>query len=636
PSNSNGAAYADLDNDGDLDLVINNINQPAFIMQNESQKENDNHYLQLKLEGEAGNTQGIGARVRLFAGDQQQRLEQYASRGYLSSVSPVLHFGLGTATKIDRLLITWNNGKSQELTDVSADQLLVLKETDASASSASVGLTASNALFSKITTPVAHTDPILTFRDFDRQPLLMSELSYDGPVMAAADVNQDDLEDLFIGGTVGQSGTLYLQQRNGKFSPVSTPDLEADRFSDDAAAVFFDANGDSYPDLYVGSGGYHDLQADDPRLQDRLYLNDGSGHFTRAGGALPDRYTSTGAVAVQDINGDGNSDLFIGGRLVPGRYPESPGSYLLINDGMGHFSDQTGPMAPELQELGMVTDAIWTDMNADGTAELVVVGEWMPITVYGLDNGRLVNKTTEYFDREFKGLWHTVAVGDFNGDQRPDLIVGNIGNNTQFQVSAEEPAELFYKDFDGNGSVDPIFCYYIQGKSYPYVTRDEMLGQLSGLRSRYTTFESYANAGIGDIFASEELRGAGHLEADYMKTAMFLSGADGRLQVAGLPPEAQYAPVYTIAVLDADGDGIDDILLCGNNSHAKLRLGKLDANYGVLLRGDGTGGFAYVPQPESGFQLRGDVRSVIKIDDTLLFGINEGKVECYKINNRVQ
>jgi hypothetical protein len=636
PSNSNGAAYADLDNDGDLDLVINNINQPAFILQNESRRENDNHYLQLKLEGAGANTNGIGARVQVFSGDQQQSLEQYPSRGYLSAVSPVLHFGLGSATQVDRLVITWNNGKSQEMTNVPADQVLVLKESDASGSADGSVLLETPSLFTQIPAPVDHIDPVLPFRDFDRQHLLISELSYSGPVMAAADVNQDGLEDLFIGGTVGRPGTLYLRQRNGNFSAVSVQDLMADAASDDAAVAFFDANGDDYPDLYVGSGGYHDLRPDDPRLQDRLYLNDGGGHFTKATGALPDIYSSTGSVAVQDVNADGFPDLFIGGRMVPGRYPESPGSYLLINDGKGRFSDQTGRYAPELQQLGMVTDAAWTDLNGDASPELIVVGEWMPVTVYSLQDGRLVNKTAEYFDQEYKGLWNTLEVEDLNGDQRPDLVIGNMGTNTQFQVSVEEPAELYYKDFDGNGSVDPIFSFYIQGQSYPYVTRDEMLGQLSRLRSRYTTFESYANATVADIFASEELRNAGHLEANYMKTALFLSGADGKLEAAELPIEAQYSPVYTITVIDADGDGIDDVLLCGNNSHAKLRLGKMDANYGVLLRGDGRGGFTYVPQLESGFSLRGDVRSAVQIKDILLFGMNEGKVESYKRQYREQ
>lgn len=636
PSNSNGAAYADLDNDGDLDLVINNINQPAFIMQNESQRETDNHFLQVKLVGEGANTHGIGTEVQLFTGDQQQSLEQYPSRGYLSSVSTILHFGLGSTTTVDRLVVTWPSGKSQELTQVSADQVLTLKEIDATGTNGVTATSDVDPLYTKITTPLVHTNPVLSFRDFNRQPLLLSELSYEGPVMAKADVDGDGREDIFIGGAVGQPGTFYLQQQNGKYRKIATSAPETDRASDDGALAFFDANGDTYLDLYVGSGGYHDFQIDDPRLQDRLYLNDGNGDFTKAVDALPQLPFSTGAVAVQDVNQDGAPDLFVGGRLVPGRYPESPGSYLLINDGKGKFTDQTETLAPELRQMGLVTDAQWADMNGDGSPELVVVGEWMPITIYGLESGKLVNKTADYFDRAYSGLWNTVAVSDFNGDGKPDLLAGNIGTNTQFRASPEEPAQLHYKDFDDNGSVDPVFSFYIQGKSYPYVTRDEMLGQLSGLRSRYTSFESYANAGINDIFAAEQLRDAGLLDINHTETTLFLSNGTGKLQASDLPLEAQYAPVYTITVMDADADGNNDVLLCGNNSHSKLRLGKFDANYGLLLRGDGRGGFTAISQSASGFHLRGDVRSVLKMEDVLLFGLNEGNVVAYQRAQQLQ
>lgn len=629
PSNSNGAAYADLDNDGDLDLIVNNINQPAFIFRNEAQGLLDNNYLQVRLEGAGKNTDGIGTKVIIRHDGQSQILEQYLSRGYLSTVSPVLHFGLGSASTIDSLTVIWPNGKQQLLTNVKANQVLDLSEADATENWSPSAKPA--ALFTEVSSPVQHEEPVMQVRDFDRQPLLISELSYLGPFMLQEDLNGDGREDVYVGGGKDQAASLYLRQENGGYSPAEIPVFNADRASVDGSAVAFDANGDGHPDLYVTSGGYHDFVPADPRLQDRLYLNDGSGNFTKASAALPDMPVSKSTVVAKDINGDGSEDLFVGGRVIPGRYPETPSSYILINDGSGKFTDQTEAIAPGLGQLGMITDAAWADLDQDGTEELIVVGEWMPITVYRLNNGQFVNSTTDFFEREYLGWWNTLAIDDLNGDNQPDLVLGNIGTNTQFRASMEEPSEIYFADFDNNGSVDPIFCFYIQGKSYPYVTRDELLGQLSGLRSRYTNYKDYAELTIGDIFASEELRNAKRLEANFMETALFLSN-NGKLAPAALPLQAQYAPVYTVTVLDYDQDGNKDLLLCGNNTHAKLRLGRFDANYGVLLKGNGRGQFEYIDQQTSGFALKGDVRSVIRLDDTLIFGMNEGPVKAYRRN----
>lgn len=629
PSNSNGATYADLDNDGDLDLVVNNINQPAFIFQNESTSRLDNHYLRVKLQGSDKNTQGIGARVTVHYAGQQQSLEQYPARGYLSSVSPVLHFGLGTVAQVDSVMVVWPNGTQQLLTGVKADQTLELSAADANDkwSPSNSGAT----IYTEVASPVQHQEPKMQVRDFDRQPLLLSELSYLGPFMLQADLNDDDLADVYVGGGKDQSASVYLQDEAGRYAPVDIPAFTADAAFVDGAAVAFDANGDGHTDLYVASGGYHDFTETDPRLQDRLYLGDGQGHLTRAQNALPDMLVSKSTVLAKDINGDGNTDLIVGGRVIPGQYPVTPASYVLINDGNGKFTDETEAIAPDFSQLGMITDAAWVDLDADGREELIVVGEWMPITVFRLNDGKLEKHTEDFFSREYVGWWNTIETADLNGDDRPDLVLGNVGTNTQFRVSSEEPAEIYYADFDDNGSVDPIFCYYIQGKSYPYVTRDEMLGQLSGLRSRYTTYKDYADLTIGDIFASEELRNAGRLEANFMETALFLSGGD-KFTPGRLPLQAQYAPVYTVTVLDYNEDGRQDLLLCGNNTHAKLRLGRFDANYGVLLRGDGQGAFEYIDQEKSGFMLKGDVRSVIQLENTLLFGMSEGAVKAYRKN----
>ncbi|HXL55806.1 MAG TPA: VCBS repeat-containing protein, partial [Chitinophagaceae bacterium] len=304
---------------------------------------------------------------------------------------------------------------------------------------------------------------------------------------------------------------------------------------------------------------------------------------------------------------------------------------LLHNDGKGHFTDATAPIAPALQKIGMVSDAAWIDINGDKKKDLIVVGEWMPVTVFINNNGKLENRTKDYFDKEYSGWWNKLSVGDFNNDGKPDLIIGNMGLNTQCRASDKGPAEMYFKDFDDNGSVDPILCFYIKDTSYPYVTRDELFDQLSMMRTRFPDYKSYANATIKDIFTEEELKDVSHLQANYFKTAYFESGAHGRFHEKTLPRQAQFSPVFTITQLDYDKDGNKDLLLCGNINRARLRFGKCDANYGILLHNDGKGNFSYISQQQSGFHLWGDVRSVIEINNTLLFGINQSDMKAYKL-----
>ena len=628
-SNSNGAAYADLDNDGDLDLVVNNINQTAFIYQNESREQTQSHYLSVMLKGEGMNTQGLGANVDIYANGKRQSLVQIPTRGYLSSVSPVLHVGLGEINKIDTLEIEWMSGKKQWLYDVQADQIITLFEKDASTQK--IPTRPSKAIFTESNPPIDYEYPTLEINDFYRQPLLISEFSFSGPSMAKGDLNGDGKEDVLVGGAIGQETSLYLQTGNSRFIRKNISAFEADLAHEDAALAIFDANGDGHADIYIASGGYHNIDPRSNLLQDRLYLNDGQANFSKAEKALPPMPVSTATVAVHDIDGDGDTDVFAGSRVIPGRYPETPESYLLINDGKGSFSDQTQQLAPELAKAGMITDAAWTDLDGDNRAELIVVGEWMPVSVFGMRNAKLENRTSDFFDKAYKGWWNTLTITDINKDQKPDLLIGNMGTNTQFSVSDAEPAEMYYSDFDNNGAVDPIFCYYIQGISYPYVTRDELLQQLVSLRSRFTSYESFAGVTMEEIFGAEGLAKAGYLEANHMQTSLFLSNGSGKYSLSELPIQAQYSPIYTISVLDYDADGHKDLLLCGNNSHTKLRLGKFDANYGCLLKGDGKGGFQYIPQTTSGLQLRGDVRSVIQLNDKWLFGINQGTLISYEL-----
>ena len=631
PSNSNGAAYADLDNDGDLDIIVNNINQPAFIYQNESSNDRDKHYLQVKLQGEGLNTQGIGARVTISSGGKKQYLEQMCTRGYLSSVSPVLHFGLDKGLRVDSITIDWVSGKKQVLTNVDADQLLTLEEKNA-LSTRKNSIELSKAIFKEVTSPLNYQHPKLVINDFKRQPLLLSQMSFSGPCLVKGDVNGDTLEDIYVGGGNGTAGILFIQQKGGSFLRKTIAAFEADKQYVDADAAFFDANGDGHNDLYVASGGYHSFQIDDPLLQDRLYVNDGKGNFTRQRDALPEMLVSKGCVAVDDVNKDGHLDVFVGGRVVPGRYPETPSSYLLINDGHGKFTDQISSIAPSLQKLGMICDALWVDVNKDQNKDLVVAGEWIPVSAFINEGNKLNDETTKYFGKTYTGWWNKISAGDFNNDNNTDLIVGNVGINTQFKASDSEPVEMYYKDFDNNGSVDPILCFYIQGKSFPYVTRDEMLEQIVSLRKRFTTFASYADVTLSDIFKPEELSGSGHLKVNHMETTLFTSDSTGKFTPTSLPVQAQYAPVNTITILDFNSDGNNDLLLCGNSSNTKIKMGKFDANYGVLLKGDGKGKFEYVDQKVSGFKVRGDVRSVLEINSVLLFGINEQSPKAYRMN----
>ncbi|MDQ2721606.1 MAG: VCBS repeat-containing protein [Bacteroidota bacterium] len=629
PSNSNGAAYADLDNDGDLDLIINNINQPAFIYENETNKQSKANYVEINLKGTTGNTQGIGAKISIYSKGRQQYLEQMPSRGFQSSVSPVLHFGLGSDSEVDSLRVIWLGGRQQMLTHVKANQFITLDKKNATSPGKIVK--AITPLFHEVKSPIDFSGQSNTINDFLRQSLLINPMSFFGPCLVQADVNGDGLEDVFAGGGNGEPGALYLQQKNGQFIKKSESAFDADKMSEDVDAVFFDANGDGFIDLYVCSGGYDDYTPDDALLQDRLYLNDGKGNFIKSTDALPVMHTSTSCARVGDANGDGYPDLFVGGRVIPGRYPEIPESYLLINDGKGHFKNDIATISPALQKIGMVTDAAWMDLNNDGKKDLIVVGEWMPVSIFINTNGHLENKTKDYFDKNYSGWWNKLLVKDLNNDGKPDLVVGNLGLNSQCRVSDKEPADLYYKDFDNNGTIDPILCFYIQHKSYPYVTRDEMINQLPMTHKRFPTFKSYADATLKDIFTEDELKDAKHLQANVLGTSLFEFGSDGKFHEKALPLQAQFSPVFTITALDYNKDGNLDLLLCGNINHGRLRFGKSDANYGVLLKGDGKGNFSYISQRQSGFNIKGDVRSVININNDLLFGINQSAVRAYKL-----
>lgn len=631
-SNSNGAAYADLDNDGDLELIINNINQAAFVYQNQADALLDHHFLKLKLSGKERNTEGIGAKVWLYSKGKQQYQELATARGYQSSLPGILHFGLGTIEVIDSLRVVWLDGKQQMLYNVKTDQVLKLSQEDALGEF--IPQQKEEVYFEKVEDLIDFKATKKTPIDFKRQPLLINPLSFAGPCIAKADLNNDNLEDLYIGGAEGQAGILLFQKTDGSFMQQNSEVFEQDKMSEDVAALFVDINNDHLLDLYVGSGGYNNYMAQDTLLQDRLYINKGNGKFVKSFAALPDMFTSTSCVTASDINNDGFIDLFIGGRVIPGRYPEAPRSYLLINNMKGKFEDKTSQVAQDLVNPGMVTDAEWHDLDGDGKHELTVVGEWMPVSIFKNDNGKLVNDTKTYFEEEYSGWWNDLLIDDLNGDDVPELVIGNIGLNSQVKASAKEPASLYYDDFDDNGSVDPFLTFYVQGKDYPYVTRDELMRQMSSKRTSFPTYESYSEATIDDIFTKDELGKAERLSVERLETTVFTRKDGSKFEVSALPVQAQFSPVFTTISFDYNSDGYKDLLMCGNINQARLRFGKYDANYGILLQGNGEGQFTYIPQHKSGFNLTGDVRSIVEVDDQLIFSINGKGVEIYKIRKK--
>lgn len=632
---SSGASYADLDNDGDLDLVVSNQNANASIYRNRSREANKElHYLQVQLSGDGKNTRGIGAKVFAYVDGGVQYFEQMFTRGFQSSITDRIHIGLGKHERVDSIIVKWPRGNVTRLNNVAADQTLRIAESDATLNDVA-SLTNAQPLFSSVDNIISFTHVEQGFNDFKRQPLLMTMLTPCGPAMATADVNGDGRADLYAGGADGTPGQLFLQSADGTFQ---AGEVQFENRYTDSDAVFFDVDGDGDNDLYIVSGGYNDFKSGSLALQDRLYINDGKGKFTFAKDKLPPMGVAKSCVAVADYDRDGDLDLFVGGRVIPGEYPVIPESYLLENTG-GAFRRVEHERTGALTRAGMVTDAEWVDFNGDSWPDLIVAGEFMPIEVFINKEGKgFESETSHYFDEPMTGLWNRIVLHDFDNDGDMDLIAGNFGLNSQLDASASEPLELYYKDFDRNGSVDPILTHYIQHKPYPFPSRDELLDQMYSMRSKFTNYASYAKASLPNLFSKSDLKDAKVSRATTLETTYF-ENRDGKFVARPFPREAQFSPVYAIAVSDFDGDGKTDIVLAGNQSSIRIRLGVIDANFGQLFRGNGKGDFSYVRQPVSGFKLTGDARSLKTItvngEDYLLVGINNVGIATYRVNKRV-
>lgn len=627
-----GAAYADFDNDGDIDFVTNCMNDPAGLYRNTATENRLGNYLRIKLEGEGANKNGLGTRIKLSTGDQVQIQEVTSARGFMSCSENLAHFGLGNLTTVDQLEISWPNGKQQILTDVKTNQLLTVYQKEATGRSSQspkptllVESAANKGLDFK------HTEN--DFDDFKREILLPYELSHLGPCLAKADVNGDQLEDFYVGGAAGQEGRLYLQQAGGTFTKAPQQIWSVDKASEDVGALFFDANGDGNTDLYVASGG-NEFDAGSSALQDRLYLNNGKGSFSKSTGSLPKMNVSSSKAVAADFDGDGDQDLFVGGRQVPGKYGIIPRSFVLKNE-QGKFSDATAEIAPDLLEPGMVTDAMWTDFDGDNDLDLIVVGEWMPISFYKNENGKLANATTEMGMANTNGWWNCLTAADFDGDGDQDFIAGNLGQNIKYKASVDQPFKAYVKDFDENGSNDVYLGYYDQdGICYPVRGRECSSQQLPFIKQEFKSYNDFAHASIEQVLGSR-VEGAVAHEAKTFES-VYIENDKGTFIIKPLPKEAQISPVFGTACYDWNKDGHLDVLVAGNYYEREVETTRSDAGIGQILLGDGKGNFKAMRTTESGLKAYKDVRAVRLIfndkkQPMVLIANNDGPLELYTL-----
>jgi enediyne biosynthesis protein E4 len=634
PVHSNGSAYGDLNNDGALDLVVNNVNAPALIFKNNSRTfYPENNFLQLELIGQGMNTGAIGTQVRLLAGEDKFYMEKMPNRGFQSSVDPVLTFGLGGHSQIDEIQVQWPDGKISILKNIPTNQKLVLKWEEAEDLKDFIFFQKpSQQLFKKFNDQkilnYVHQENEMV--DFDRDRLTYHMLSTEGPKAAFGDVNGDGINDVYIGGAKGFAGKLYLGQADGRFIYSPQEVFEKDSYSEDMDASFFDANGDGHLDLIVASGG-NEFGFGAPDLADRLYLNNGKGKFTKSQDAIWGSLTnSTSVVKVIDVNQDGHADLFLGSRLIPFLYGVKASSTLLINDGKGNFTNQTATLAPELKEVGMVTDAAWADIDGDNVPDLVLVGEWMAPTIFKNVKGKLEKIAMPELD-SFKGWYQSIAVGDFNGDGMNDFILGNHGLNTRFKASTENPVKLFINDFDQNGSVDHVFTQKFGEKHIPYTLKHELEKQIPSIKKKFLKYSNYNDKALEDIFSPEQMKNTVIQEANYFSSAVMLNKGKGKFEINPLPRMAQRSWTYTILVTDLNEDGLQDLILAGNLSAAKPEVGQYDGSYGEVLLGKGDGTFTFWDNREHGLSLHGDIR-----DLHLLSQKGEKKLMVVKNNAAVE
>ncbi len=614
---SNGAAYADLDNDGDLELIVNNIDDFVTIHKNLSRENGSGNYLRIKLAGEEGNPQGLGAKIQIDHPSNQQYHEHTLTRGFQSTVEPYVHFGLGSDETVNSIKITWLDGKEQIIENIPANQSLEIKYQEASSPGQLTTTENTPGLFADVTSEsqIDYLHLENPYNDFQHEVLLPHIYSKNGPGVAVGDINGDDLDDFFVGGAINYSGAVYVQKEGGTFQRSDFYDAGTDIYMEDMGAVFIDVEGDGDQDLYVISGG-NEYREGSPRLQDRIYINDGTGKLRKDENAIPPITGSGSRVLPGDFDGDGDLDLFVGGNVVPGSYPLPAKSYLLRNDSDGasvKFSDVTSGLAPSLMEMGMVTDAEWLDFDADKDLDLVVVGEWMPITFLENTDGNFSDVTREVGDPNSAGWWYSIAKGDFDNDGDMDLVAGNLGLNYKYQASAEESFDVYANDFDGNGRLDIVLSYYNDGVQFPLRGRQCSSEQMPAISVKFPDYNSFAEATITDVYGQSDLESSLHYQARNFASSYIENKGNGKFELGNLPYEVQISSINDILVEDYDNDGNLDLVVAGNIYGAEVETTRNDAGFGQYLKGNGDGTFDPIPFTESGIFLRYDTKDLAKI-----------------------
>jgi hypothetical protein len=617
PSHSNGSAYGDLDNDGDMDLVINNVNMPAYIFRNHTiEKKPENHYLKFILKGSDNNTQAIGTKITLHANHEIKYLEQMPVRGFQSSVDPRPNFGLGNLTRIDSAVVEWPDGTRTILRDVKADQIISLSQSGGEEHTNFAYLEdRGTPLFEEVSQEglVNFQHKENEFVDFYREKLIYHMLSTQGPKMDKGDVNGDGLEDFYVGGAKGYPGALFLQRNNGKFYPANQSLFEKDKTSEDTGVAFFDADNDKDLDIYVTSGGT-EFSSSSRALWDRLYINDGKGNFIKNEQILPaGKFESTSCVRAADFDQDGITELFVGVRLRPFLYGVPVNGYILENDGHGNMQNVTDEVAPELKEIGMITDMSWSDIDNDGDLDIMIVGEWMPVSVFINENGKFTNKTAEYGLSNSNGWWNCLSSGDFDNDGDIDFVAGNHGLNSRFKAAENKPVSMYVNDFDLNGSVEQVVCYYNGDSTYPMALKHDLVNQIPPLKEKYSKYVYYRGQAIEDIFTPEQIENSVKLHAYQLQTSIIINEGNGSFSVHPLPVFSQLSPVFATLVDDFNKDGNPDILLGGNLYNVKPEVGRYDASYGLFLKGLGDGTFVEVQPVQSGLRLEDEIRDLVSL-----------------------
>jgi hypothetical protein len=658
---ANGAVYVDLDNDGDLDIVTNNINGPATVLQNDAypagvqtnassptNASSSNNYLTLRLKGDSLNRDGIGAIIYAYGAGSLQMVEQYPVRGYLSSMDNRLHLGLGK-NALDSLQVIWPDGKMQSIPHPALNRILELHYSDAKPGNYLQQLRkklfqpAPNPIFTDITTRTGasyrHQESF--FNDYAFQPLIPQKYSQEGPFISTGDIDGDGREDFFIGGAYKQSGRVYLQQPDGTFKGKDL--VQGIKNEEDMQSVLFDTRKNGHLDLLIASGS-SEFDPNSPYYRPRLYRNDGKGNFSWDSSAIPANViTPARAIAIADYDGDGYTDVFIGGRVTLGRYPESPRSFLLRND-HGRFTDVTATVCPALQNPGLITAALWADMDNDGLPELILAGEWMSLRIFKYHNNILEEITDASGLKPLTGLWRSLAVADIDHDGDLDIVAGNIGLNQPFHISQQRPASLYSGDFDGNGIIDPIFCYYIKDETgqyrlHPGLNRDQWARQLPAIKKQFDHNEGFARAPMEELLSKTTLDNANAqvLQCNEPRSGWFENDGKGHFVFHPFPLAAQIAPINAILADDFDHDGKTDILLAGNEYQYNIVIGRMDASYGLLLKGDGKGGFVPLSARQSGLSLDGDIRDLKTLREKdgaklILVAVNDSTMRILRVN----